>query len=419
MVPQNGNDKLDLTVWHDRWDAVNAIIGTMVKSYGGSSVATKKDILCPLLDYFQQFATQHFNFFVGRCENGDLNKSAEYPFNYVLRATLEQIESDLEVIRQAADQRTAFPNVSSKIETADRLVYLALRPAVKGDLFQQPTAITYFGTSLSIRVIPYASAALVRVPFTCGSTDLDYLAIPHEVGHYVFWNGRSGPTKKHIHESLREATTGFKCKRWLEEIFADVYGGLVGGPALALDFQELQVESSQNGFDFDDNVHPKPSVRPQIHTRLFNRLGLPRLQDVLERNWQIKTVDRPRPEPERATAGEAEIPDLIELADLVIDKTFEFLPKSLFQSHGWWNWPESSEGVETVDLSFEVDKLAKRVTKKELATTPKQMEWETWAGEFFNEGQGPVPRTGPVKVDEWRELLKAHGWATKGPHGVW
>ena len=49
-------------------------------------------------------------------------------------------------------------------------------------------ALTYLQKSYETRVIPYAEVCLIGIPFTSVRLTEDLLAIPHEVGHYVFWN---------------------------------------------------------------------------------------------------------------------------------------------------------------------------------------------------------------------------------------
>jgi hypothetical protein len=60
--------------------------------------------------------------------------------------------------------------------------------------------------------------------------------------------------------------------RWIEEIFADVYGCLIAGPLIALDFQDLQLTVSKEQFTKDDGEHPAPVLRPYIYTRVLERL---------------------------------------------------------------------------------------------------------------------------------------------------
>jgi hypothetical protein len=55
----------------------------------------------------------------------------------------------------------------------------------------------------------------------------------------------------------------------LEEIFADVYGCLVAWPAIALSFQDLQLQETPAAFITSDHEHPVPVLRPGIYTKVL------------------------------------------------------------------------------------------------------------------------------------------------------
>jgi hypothetical protein len=172
-----------------------------------------------------------------------------------------------------------------------------------------PTAVTYFQKSPDIRVIPYAPVALVGIPYSCQQLPRDLLAVPHEVGHYVFSHGTLGygtadekPLRKYLLDRLgqivpKESRDYRRLSRWLEETFADVYGACVAGPVMALDFQDLQLHTGRERFITDDNDHPVPVLRPKIHLQVLRKRdpgGWAAWADVLQRNWEERLEKRER-----------------------------------------------------------------------------------------------------------------------------
>jgi hypothetical protein len=246
----------------------------------------------------------------------------EYPPEYAFKVTLDQIAYDLEVIRRAAGQRILGSRaMTTALRIADKLAWEALNPVV--DRVENPvegeekllphgtTVITYFDKSANIRVIPYARVALVGIPFTCAPVrhnlsgispaDVtilaqDYLAIPHEVGHYVYRHSRKVQKKilvdlyDKIKEEKRKRALCFF--RWVEEIFADVYGCLIAGPWIALDFQDLQLTASKDRFVKDDREHPVPALRPYIYTRVLEKMGVQDWPERLKSHWQTRLAQR-------------------------------------------------------------------------------------------------------------------------------
>jgi hypothetical protein len=165
--------------------------------------------------------------------------------------------------------------------------------------------VTYFQKSPSIRVIPYATVALIGLPYWYVSEPEVLLAVPHEVGHYVFWNGREpGRSGAHgrrcyLFHRLPQLAVNSKLpqwsRKWLEEAFADVFGGRLAGAMIALDFQDIQLPFADRLFVKDDGEHPAPFVRPLIYTSTLRRMGYGDWAAALERRWtEILLATRPR-----------------------------------------------------------------------------------------------------------------------------
>ena len=215
-------------------------------------------------------------FTTGRFNN--LTPLPGYPLDYVFRGVINQSFNDLQVIEWAIDQRrNGSDAMRDTLAIADQLAFAALQPAIQSDLVPAETAvITYFEKFASIRIIPYANVALIGIPFSCVSTPEDFLAIPHEVGHYVFGRASraNGNVRKLLNDDYGRQRPDY-VKAWIEEIAADVYGCLIAGPVIALDFQDLQLEKRPQKFNVDDGEHPTPILRPQVYHKVLHHRQSP------------------------------------------------------------------------------------------------------------------------------------------------
>jgi hypothetical protein len=273
------------TIWKDRWDALDKTLETLGEYYGPYGPVTFPDFsrrttLYRLVMCLRSFAGDQFNYFYERFGGDDtprrLGESTEFPDEFVLQAVLAQVGYDVEAILRAAHQRiSGSPRMRQALETADKLAWQALQLAKdRGFIEEKTTALTYFQKSPNARIIPYAPVALIGVPFTAMSATRDYLAIAHEVGHYVYWRGRTKtsneePVYRNLARSIIRKGVKDEVRNWQEEIFADVYGCLVAGPPIALSAQELAFQASVKDFVKDDKEHPKPVVRPDIYAEIL------------------------------------------------------------------------------------------------------------------------------------------------------
>jgi hypothetical protein len=122
------------------------------------------------------------------------------------------------------------------------------------------------------------------------------MAIPHEVGHYVFQHGRFPGAESFIELSLKFKENPYYC--WCEEIFADVYGCIVAGPLSALGLQALLVSIDRHRAWKDDEEHPTPALRIFILAEILRVIGkivfeitrfqtfnLSKMTNKLEEDW--------------------------------------------------------------------------------------------------------------------------------------
>ncbi len=292
-------------VWTERWSALHAVIEKMFTEYGLVS-ETRLKTLRPLLLCLRAFGGKRFNDFHNGFIEQRLETSPDFPPDGVLSIIQDQIGFDISVIDSAILQRVSGTSkMKDSLATADLLAWSALQLAVSAGLLpaSSATAVTYFQKSPHIRVVPYAPVALIGIPYSSQQLDRDFLATPHEVGHYVFGHGMYNGKllRKHLVEQLDrivpQQPDHDRLLHWLEEIFADVYGVCVAGPVMALDFQDLQLHTGRQQFITDDKDHPTPIMRPNLHLQVLRKRNPTEWgawADVLEHNWKARMQERER-----------------------------------------------------------------------------------------------------------------------------
>lgn len=463
-----------LDVWEERWNTLKVHIDAVIartnpqpgcaglpfgwlRNLGQPPTPSRAGTLNYLANALKTFAEGQFTFLHGgliKHTPYHLIESPEYPTPYVLSATLSQVASDLEVIERIVAQRSGDAQIRQRLELADRLAWDALKLAMGNLLPGQTTVITYFQKSPVIRMIPYAPVALIGIPFTCLSVPRDLLAIPHEVGHYVFWNGRLPPGKPLSKELLgaKLATPGGWYRCWVEEIFADVYGCLIGGAVIALDFQDLLLEASKKQFTQDDGKHPVPAIRPYIYTHTL-RSSLGALAAKLNDRWDglrgLMTsrvsgglakesyvphdcVESPPPP---GTVNLAQVRDGL---PAVVDSLLARLApvRSKIASNWSGNVAQSGDPEKPIDVII-YDQFKDFIQTTALAEDPPNVGfdimgvrpdlWLDWVSQerFFTDQLPPSP---PTKIepgtpdkpgDGWVQVMVANGWTTRGPNSNW
>ncbi|MBN1661022.1 MAG: hypothetical protein JXA93_21680 [Anaerolineae bacterium] len=381
----------------------------------------------------------HFNIFYRGFSEGTqpvkFTLSKRYPPEYALHTIIAQILYDLETINWAATQRSLWPDDLKKgLDTADALARRALKPAIDGRLVPDTPVVTYFQKSANIRVTPYADVALIGIPLTAVGVPRDYLAIPHEVGHYVFHHGKVdvGGTQEYILDILKskfETDPNLEdspCRDWIDEIFADVYGCLCAGPVIALDCQDIQLENCQDHFVKDDGEHPVPCLRPDIYHQVLRSSDLPwpDWAGILEDIWedrqsllaaphQIDGLDPVRRDLETAVRCTLEL--ALHTDKFVPHRWCTALPPGRSEER---QMAEEIAALEKlyVDFGGQIEALiAAYKAGPQVRAAPADDLWQRWVRERFFDG-GPLPEQIPVQ--DWLEILIASGWITKG-NGRW
>ena len=426
----------DSSVWEKRWQALEKTMDRMSKRYGRLPNPTYKAVV----ECLKAFGASQFQFFNDGFQQGRLVPSMEYPAEYTLRTTLDQVTHDLVVIQWAVDQRTdGSAAMKQTLDKADKLAQEAINLAVEGGLLngQKPAVITYFNKSAEVRMIPYAPVALVGIPFTATEVAQDFLAIPHEVGHYVYRHTLGLAAELDALIPLQPAYQ----RPWTEEIFADVYGCLVAGPVMGLDFQDLFLDDSLEDFVGDDGDHPVEALRPDLYTSILAELDFPRAAEALNQRWAERLEKRGSPSTfvPYGESGEVTMADARADLEKAAGKILERLEKAHKVRHadptGYWS-EELKNGAEVESL---YRAFAKRVSSPPNITMPQLRHlgdkvgivegnseptnmrrkgatgtWKDWIKEQSSSSGGYQL---PSAV--WVSVLASGGWTTRGPEDGW
>jgi hypothetical protein len=217
-----------------------------------------------------------------------LNARLGYFRNFLLWTYLQKAIQDSHDIRRIAQQRDFYRgrgqnNILQTLQQADQLALEYLKQAMENGLVdiqqQSITPICYFDKTTSINRAPYTQLPLISLPITAINSATDLFAVAHETGHFIYHHldpviaeqidnfaGLENPDSKY-NQPYRpgEAYQGLKTSAWVEEIFADVFASMVGGPDYDRQFRDfllLGVALTQEAFEEDDGDHPPIMIRP-------------------------------------------------------------------------------------------------------------------------------------------------------------
>ena len=285
---------------------LNIVIGERTPAQADESdqgrPADPNENLINLAVFLSEFTTDLFGFFLngfsdylGKPGTGGtkLVASAEYPPEFVLQKILRQASFDLTVIQRAIEQRNN-DKLRPLLDQFDLLALSALAIAFPDPqkkeawLIEPAKPFVYFQRDTSVRIIPYANALLIGVPYSALCQPIDLLAIPHEVGHHVYQTGRF-LKKEPINLFFEKYFAGQDdwIQNWLEEIFADLYGFLVAGPIVAFSLQEILIDNLPGSLAEDDGEHPVGISRPLGFSKLFESKSALTAKETVEKLTSI------------------------------------------------------------------------------------------------------------------------------------
>jgi len=176
-------------------------------------------------------------------------------------------------------------------------------------------ALVYFNKVTSIRYYPYSRIAFLGIPYAQTLQGIgDWMAIPHELGHYLYWNYSSltdsnnepegslsrvrdnqqtikGDAQNAIQslyarsKTARDDAIEHTILQWTEEIFCDVVGTYLAGQHFVESLGDLIRARAGNHGDLllNDGEHPPHCLRPYIR-EIAQRLITNNEESVV--NWQ-------------------------------------------------------------------------------------------------------------------------------------
>lgn len=442
---------LDLSAWQNRWNALQKTMDHTLQVMQKQENPVRYATLESTLTALRAFGESQVAFFLegfGPNASVFLEPSTTYPPEYALRTTLDQIAQDMDVIIRAWQQRLptlAAPEMIKTLNRADTLAYQSLIPAIGQGVIENATVVTYFQKATNVRLIPYAPVIFIGLPLSILTSPQDLLAIPHEVGHYIYRNGRVRAEGKFTGSRFeaallhRFADKPAWCLAWLEEIFADVYGALIGGPVMALGFEALVTDDPLNEFIHDDGEHPVAALRPDIYNATFQQLGgFERVRTALVERWDSWQGERGKPTAFMTANGQTV--DLAEAESVIQEVVVSLLKNDLSDLLADPMWSGELHDGKCVDALADqflryVEALpgdCLTVPDVEMATEATG-QWIRLRGANARSGERKVGDTGlwidaikaaaqrkpgfnmPPQV--WMALLDGSGWATEGPGG--
>lgn len=429
-------------VWDERLQALDNLMHAMSRDYDTLSLP-RWGTLKPLLKCLQAFGRDQFTYFHSGFTTGQLEMWDAYPPESVYSIVLNQVGYDLEVVQRAVEQRlSGSAAMSQTLKETDRLAWLALKPAVDAGLLPaDTTVVTYFQKSPVSRVVPYAPVALIGVPYSSMLVTRDHLAIPHEVGHYVFWHARLPETGEHLHRVLQRQT--FEelkhfvtiespefpqwCDTWLEELFADVYGALIAGPVMALNFQDLSLHQPCAEFITSDDDHPVPVLRPDIYLKVLQTATTTDNQwaawaEVLQPRWHQRRLRCGGSSHFTAAGQSIALRDAISIGRYATDDKpldrMVFVALELLRGiqTDWSGEADPASGVEGLydsQRAFLPSLLAAATHDLD----PSALTATQWLKRAQTMAEAESAQF--ITAEVWQQRFIADGWTTEGPQSRW
>lgn len=495
--------RIPIATWENRMDSLKLAID----SIRGRTLGIDREVtIATSLAFLEHFGTKQFEFFRDcfRDDRLQYNRPSEqelpefyaayellYPIDdFVYKSILGQISRDFRVFQQAQEQRIAglgnqTPYSLPALELTDQLAWEAIqriqvplglqhRQGVLGVVLEQdvqPTVLTYLNRITNARIMPYLPIAVVGLPITViGNETIErdasgLLAIPHEIGHFLFWHGvtmHSQHSGQFYHDVLAAQlrNRGVWQQNWVEEIFADIVGLLIGGPVVGYSFQDTQLAMVERLFTHDNRKHPIPAVRPfvfsetlrAIHERANRpntvldgpQIDLISMAEALDERWGrvleerklsslfVKNIPRPlRGRVSGSSRSNSFTLDAIKnQLRSVIDVILDLLPDSWVLSQlapiggGPFAWTTELDVSDPYGAFMgAVNGGATPIFKSQSPTAsgqPAELKnivptddwWLKLAGE-----RGYQTNGGVVPSEQWLQILHFAGWTEIGPEG--
>ena len=470
-----------------KWDAkkpnANAF-DDKAKAYDLLLLSTQIDLSLKLLASLKTFISEAFNDFKKIYDDSDKDEDDAFKQRFIMRFLLYQASLDLNIMQQMVHQRHFIyednkPKLSiqnKNLLLADGLATMALSPLINANYLPPTTNVMcYLEKNVRIRLVPYDDTVLIRIAATSfwkrgeETPSEDLLAVLHEIGHHLYWNGKVPGSEQYIYQQLADDMKSVGIhnpkdwrRRWLEEIFADAYALLQGGPVVVYNFQEMLAEDLPSHFKDDVDKHPIPEIRPFIQTQLLRKykddagnLLYNSIHDQLDKEWQ-KVVDK---DPLKQTfhihhhnqplTGKEilqELDGLLDKVAAVLQPLYSAIMSdedSFTRQAGIWSKDSiQNNDLHTLYTQFSHAATAKHIQKEKIwdefftQAEPKKLKITEIKNpkapilRFLSERYSSTPKDFDERVkeltgkkpndhtsDDWIDLFLSRGWSTEGPEG--
>lgn len=156
-------------------------------------------------------------------------------------------------------------------------------------------------------------------PWTLGAV---HHAASHNLQHDLeLWEEVPRRIQRRLQQAGMEPEVWQTWAQWHKEIWADLCGLLLGGPAMVSSLMDVVARSPRTALFYKpDAVHPTPYLRIFISLELLRRMGFPRESAVIRRLWT-----RMYPSPDERNIP-ASLLDSFSLANRLVVDTIGFQP---------------------------------------------------------------------------------------------
>ncbi len=260
--------------------------------------------LAEILSKFTQFSTDYLNFYY---DNPDISKRQK---------AIENIQHEWLTLRSLLEQRQS-DHLLDSLNIADTIANDCVKiSSVKPATFKKP-CLTLFEDTYRITRFVYSDVPNIAVPLSYQEAPWFWLGIAHEIGHYHF-GGSRGELNNELDRVLLQSISKWAQDQqqnnasavhqlalwheWKEELFADLFGALILGPAYVHSLMIwLGLRVNAQTMAVNDHDHPPSLLRPLIQAealqalekradKTFNNASGQREVDQVKQTWQKRCM---------------------------------------------------------------------------------------------------------------------------------
>jgi len=229
--------------------------------------------------------------------------------HFVMNEGVEKLLNGFNILSRACEQRRGQKtpySLSKYLAKAEAILsdYCGLwKPASSeqdGPYLKLITPVAYFEKLYRITRAIYApDIPIVSIPLTVYNNPDKWQALAHEMGHHIFWNSLARVNDvADLHKRLYAEIGNLGLAdtnpwdRWVEEVFADVCGGVFAGIDYLISSRDFMAGKAKELSDLaiNDGEHPCLFLRPLIVAatvrKIYPSSDLDQKVDQIEQDWR-------------------------------------------------------------------------------------------------------------------------------------